>query len=112
MVTCRNHDKIGKYTRTSQQTESESVGYSQITCRLKIQFSVTFVRKFVLLDGISGHLIPRSSGQRWHTMKVTQKSGERRRETREICSANSGDVYSPKANSRQQDRDALIMEHV
>lgn len=55
---------------------------------------------------------PDSRGQRWHTTKVTRKSEEERRwETREICSANSGDVYSPKANSRQN-RDALITEHV
>lgn len=40
-----------------------------------------------------------------------RKSEERRRETREICSANSDDVYSPKANN-QQDRDALITAHV
>lgn len=112
MVTCRDRDKIGKYTRTTQQTESESAGYSKITCRLKIQFSMTFVRKlFVLFDRISEHLIPRFTGQRWHTMKVTRKSEERRWETREICSANSDDVYSPKANSRQN-RDALITEHV
>jgi len=44
-------------------------------------------------------------------MKVTPKSEEHRWETREICSVNSGDVYSPKANSRQN-RDALITEHV
>lgn len=67
-----------------------------MTCRLKIQFSVTFVRKFTLLDEISRHLFPRSSKLEVAYDESHPKEREkRRRETKEICSTNSDDVYFP-----------------
>lgn len=46
-----------------------------------------------------------------HDESHPKEQEERRWETREICSTNSDDVYSPKANS-WQNQDALITKHV
>lgn len=105
-----NMDKsqqIGKYTRTNEVRVSQPLANN-----LSLKNSIfRSVRKKVRAPRWNFRT-PRSSGPEMaHDESHPEERRECRWETRKICSANSGNVYFPKANSRQN-RDALITGHV